>query len=55
MFREGEREQRELLKIFDALRPALQKYLLRTARELLFVQEKIGEGQENRKGIEKSS
>ena len=52
MFREGEREQ---LKIFDALRPALQKYLLRTARELLFVQEKIGEGQENRKGIEKSS
>ena len=55
MFREGEREQRELLEIFDALRPALQEYLLRAARELLLAQEKIGEGQENQKGIEKSS
>ena len=55
MFREGEREQRELLEIFDALRPALQEYLLRAAGELLCAQEKIGEGQENQKGIEKSS
>ena len=45
MFREGEREQRELMEIFDALCPVLQEYLLETARELLRTQEKLGEGQ----------
>ena len=51
MFREGEREQRELLEIFDALRPALQEYLLRAAGELLRAKERSGRGRKIKRGL----
>ena len=48
MFQQGEREQRELLEIFGGLAPALQDYLLQTARELLQVQGALYAGWERK-------
>lgn len=41
MFLENEKKQREFFDIFDQLSPALQDYLIRTARDLLDTQTKI--------------
>ena len=41
MFLENEKKQREFFDIFDQLSPALQDYLIRTARDLLDTKTKI--------------
>lgn len=41
MFLENEKKQREFFDIFDELSPALQDYLIKTAKELLDTQEKL--------------
>lgn len=41
MFLESEKKQREFFDIFDQLSPALQDYLIRTAKDLLDTQTKI--------------
>lgn len=41
LFVENEKKQKEFFDIFDELSPALQDYLIRTARDLLNTQEKI--------------
>lgn len=41
MFLENEKKQREFFDIFDQLSPALQDYLIRTAKDLLDTQTKI--------------
>lgn len=41
MFLENEKKQKEFFDIFDALSPALQEYLIKTAKELLDTQEKL--------------
>lgn len=40
-FLENEKKQRDFLDIFDGLSPALQDYLLKTARDLLETQSKL--------------
>lgn len=40
MFLENEKKQREFFDIFDQLSPALQDYLIRTAKDLLDTQTK---------------
>lgn len=41
MFLENEKKQREFFDIFDQLSPALQDYLIKTAKDLLETQAKI--------------
>lgn len=41
MFLENEKKQKEFFDIFDSLAPCLQDYLIKTAKELLDVQDKI--------------
>lgn len=41
MFLENEKKQREFFAIFDQLSPALQDYLIRTAKDLLDAQAKM--------------
>lgn len=41
MFLENEKKQKEFFEIFDELSPALQEYLIKTAKELLDTQEKL--------------
>lgn len=41
MFLENEKKQREFFDIFDELLPALQDYLIKTAKDLLETQSKI--------------
>ena len=41
MFLENEKKQREFFDIFDELSPALQDYLIKTAKELLDTQKKL--------------
>ncbi len=41
MFLENEKKQREFFDIFDKLSPALQDYLIRTAKDLLDAQRKM--------------
>lgn len=41
MFLENQKKQREFFEIFDGLSPALQDYLLKTAKDLLDTQSKI--------------
>ena len=41
MFLENEKKQREFFDIFAELSPALQDYLIKTAKELLDTQEKL--------------
>lgn len=41
MFLETEKKQKEFFEIFERLSPALQDYLIRTAKDLLDTQEKI--------------
>lgn len=41
MFIESDRKQREFFEIFDELSPALQDYLIHTARDLLNAQAKM--------------
>ena len=41
MFLGNEKRQKEFFDIFDALSPALQEYLIKTATELLDTQEKL--------------
>lgn len=41
MFLENEKKQKEFFEIFERLSPALQDYLIRTAKDLLDTQEKI--------------
>lgn len=44
MFLENEKKQREFFDIFDELSPALQDYLIKTARDLLDTQTKMQAG-----------
>lgn len=41
MFLENEKKQREFFDVFDGLSPALQDYLIKTAKDLLEIQSKI--------------
>ena len=41
MFLENNKKQKEFFEIFDELSPALQEYLIKTAKELLDTQEKL--------------
>lgn len=41
MFLESEKKQKEFFDIFDELSPALQEYLINTAKELLETQKKL--------------
>ncbi len=41
MFLEKEKKQKEFFEIFDALTPALQDYLIKTAKDLLDTQDKM--------------
>lgn len=41
MFAENEKKQKEFFDIFDELCPELQEYLIKTAKDLLDVQEKL--------------
>lgn len=41
MFLENEKKQREFFDVFDSLSPALQDYLIKTAKDLLEIQSKI--------------
>lgn len=41
MFLENEKKQREFFDIFDGLSPALQDYLIKTAKDLLETQSKM--------------
>lgn len=41
MFLENEKKQKEFFDIFDELSPALQEYLINTAKELLETQKKL--------------
>ena len=41
MFLENEKKQKEVLEIFNELSPVLQEYLIKTAKELLNLQEKL--------------
>ena len=45
MFLENEKKQREFFEIFDELSPALQDYLIKTARDLLDTQSRMKEEQ----------
>lgn len=41
MFLESEKKQREFFDVFDGLSPALQDYLIKTAKDLLETQSKM--------------
>lgn len=41
MFLENDKKHKEFFEIFDELSPALQEYLIKTAKELLDTQEKL--------------
>lgn len=41
MFLESEKKQREFFEVFDELSPALQDYLIKTAKDLLDTQSKM--------------
>lgn len=41
MFLENEKKQREFFDVFDGLSPALQDYLIKTAKDLLETQSKM--------------
>lgn len=41
MFLESEKKQREFFDVFDGLSPALQDYLIKTAKDLLEIQSKM--------------
>lgn len=41
MFLESQKKQKEFFDIFDELSPALQDYLIKTAKELLYTQKKL--------------
>lgn len=41
MFHEKEKKQKEFFDIFDELSPALQEYLIKTAKDLLETQSKL--------------
>lgn len=47
MFLENEKKQKEFFDIFDELSPALQDYLIKTARDLLDTQTKMQAGGES--------
>lgn len=45
MFIENEKKKKEFFDVFDELSPALQEYLIRTARDLLDTQMKMQESE----------